>query len=107
MDAWSQAADWPRSVALSDDDRVRGWVIERLMCDFAFSAIDLVERFGERGQRLLLEASSMALKDPDRLLELDGDCFVVPAESRPFVRSIAAKFDKYLETGKSRHSVAV
>ena len=96
-----------RGIALSDDDRVRGWVIERLMCDFAFSAIDLVERFGERGQRLLLEASSMALKDPDRLLELDGDCFVVPAESRPFVRSIAAKFDKYLETGKSRHSVAV
>ncbi|SDA98985.1 oxygen-independent coproporphyrinogen III oxidase [Mesorhizobium qingshengii] len=96
-----------RGIALSDDDRVRGWIIERLMCDFAFSAIDLVERFGERGQRLLLEASSMALKNPDRLLELDGDCFVVPAESRPFVRSIAAKFDKYLETGKSRHSAAV
>lgn len=96
-----------RGIALSDDDRVRGWIIERLMCDFAFSAIDLVERFGERGQRLLLEASSMALKDPDRLLELDGDYFIVPAESRPFVRSIAAKFDKYLETGKSRHSVAV
>ena len=96
-----------RGIALSDDDRVRGWIIERLMCDFAFSAIDLVERFGERGQRLLLEASSMALKGPDRLLELDGDCFVVPAENRPFVRSIAAKFDKYLETGKSRHSAAV
>ncbi|MCZ8545454.1 oxygen-independent coproporphyrinogen III oxidase [Mesorhizobium qingshengii] len=96
-----------RGIVLSDDDRVRGWIIERLMCDFAFSAIDLVERFGECGRRLLLEASSMALKDPDRLLVLDGDRFVVPAESRPFVRSIAAKFDTYLETGTARHSAAV
>ncbi|WP_457155153.1 oxygen-independent coproporphyrinogen III oxidase [Mesorhizobium sp. P5_C1] len=96
-----------RGIALSDDDRVRGWIIERLMCDFAFSAIELVERFGDAGQRLLLKASSTALDGPGRLLELDGDSFVVPAESRPFVRSIAAKFDKYLEAGKARHSVAV
>ncbi|MER8576477.1 oxygen-independent coproporphyrinogen III oxidase [Mesorhizobium sp. M1338] len=96
-----------RGIALSDDDRVRGWIIERLMCDFAFSAIELVERFGEAGQRLLLKASSTALREPKRLLELDGDSFVVPAESRPFVRSIAAKFDKYFETGKAKHSAAV
>ncbi|RVA32975.1 coproporphyrinogen dehydrogenase, partial [Mesorhizobium sp. M7D.F.Ca.US.004.03.1.1] len=96
-----------RGIALSDDDRVRGWIIERLMCDFGFSAIELVERFGEVGQRLLVKASSTALHDPARLLELNGDRFVVPAESRPFVRSVAAKFDKYFETGKARHSVAV
>jgi len=96
-----------RGIALTEDDRVRGWIIEKLMCDFAFSAIELVERFGEAGQRLLLTASSTALRDPEGLLELDSDSFVVPAENRPFVRSVAAKFDKYLETGKARHSVAV
>ncbi|TPJ54787.1 oxygen-independent coproporphyrinogen III oxidase [Mesorhizobium sp. B2-6-4] len=96
-----------RGIALSEDDRVRGWIIERLMCDFGFSALDLVERFGDAGQRLLLKASSIALRDPDGLLELDCDRFVVPPQSRPFVRSIAAKFDRYLETGKARHSVAV
>ncbi|RWP50361.1 oxygen-independent coproporphyrinogen III oxidase [Mesorhizobium sp.] len=96
-----------RGIELSEDDRVRGWIIERLMCDFAFSAIDLVERFGEIGQKLLLQASSVALRDPARLLELNGDSFVVPVENRPFVRSIAAKFDKYFETGKAKHSVAV
>ncbi|PZV35931.1 oxygen-independent coproporphyrinogen III oxidase [Mesorhizobium kowhaii] len=96
-----------RGIVLSDDDRVRGWIIERLMCDFAFSAIDLVERFGSAGQRLLLQSSSMALNDPLRLLELDGESFVVPAERRPFVRSIAAKFDKYFESGTARHSVAI
>ncbi|PTE07054.1 oxygen-independent coproporphyrinogen III oxidase [Mesorhizobium helmanticense] len=96
-----------RGIELSDDDRVRGWIIERLMCDFAFSAIDLIERFGEIGQKLLLQASSIALRDPARLLELDGDSFKVPVENRPFVRSLAARFDKYFETGKARHSVAV
>ncbi|MER8694005.1 oxygen-independent coproporphyrinogen III oxidase [Mesorhizobium opportunistum] len=96
-----------RGIAFSDDDRARGWIIERLMCDSGFSAIDLVERFGEAGQRLLCKASSTALLDPARMLELHGDRFVVPVESRPFVRSVAAKFDKYFETGKARHSVAV
>lgn len=96
-----------RGIVLSDDDRVRGWIIERLMCDFAFSAIDLVESFGQAGQRLLLQASSIALKDAAQLLELQGDSFVVPAANRPFVRSIAVKFDKYFESGKARHSVAV
>ncbi|MEI8702333.1 oxygen-independent coproporphyrinogen III oxidase [Mesorhizobium sp. ISC15] len=96
-----------RGIELSEDDRVRGWIIERLMCDFAFSAIDLVERFGEIGQKLLLQASSVALRDPARLLELNGDSFVVPVENRPFVRNIAARFDKYFETGKAKHSVAV
>ncbi|CDX30592.1 Oxygen-independent coproporphyrinogen-III oxidase [Mesorhizobium plurifarium] len=96
-----------RGVAFSDDDRVRGWIIERLMCDFAFSAIDLVERFGKAGQKLLRQASSIALKDPARLLELQGDKFVVPPENRPFVRSIAVKFDKYFESETARHSAAV
>ncbi|CDX18388.1 Oxygen-independent coproporphyrinogen-III oxidase [Mesorhizobium plurifarium] len=96
-----------RGIAFSDDDRVRGWIIERLMCDFAFSAIDLVESFGKAGQKLLRQASSIALNDPARLLELQGDRFVVPAENRPFVRSIAAKFDKYFEGGTARHSAAV
>ena len=96
-----------RGIAFSDDDRVRGWIIERLMCDFAFSAIDLVERFGEAGQKLLIQASSIAVQDPARVLELQGDSFVVLAKSRPFVRSIAAKFDKYFESGTARHSVAI
>ncbi|WP_353646023.1 oxygen-independent coproporphyrinogen III oxidase [Mesorhizobium sp. WSM2239] len=96
-----------RGIVLSDDDRVRGWIIERLMCDFAFSATELVESFGEAGRRLLVQAGSIAIHRPARLLELQGDSFVVPRESRPFVRSIAVKFDKYFESDTARHSVAV
>ncbi|CAN7454474.1 oxygen-independent coproporphyrinogen III oxidase [Mesorhizobium sp. LjNodule214] len=96
-----------RGIEFSVDDLARGWIIERLMCHFAFSAIELVERFGDVGQKLLAAASRLAINGADRLLLLDGENFVVPQESRPLVRIVAAKFDKYLQTGTGRHSLAV
>ncbi|AZO71759.1 MAG: oxygen-independent coproporphyrinogen III oxidase [Mesorhizobium sp.] len=96
-----------RGIEFSVDDQARGWVIERLMCNFAFSAIELVERFGNVGQRILCEASRLAIGDAGRLLRLEAENFVVPEASRPLVRTVAAKFDKYLRSGTARHSAAV
>ncbi|MBZ9881108.1 oxygen-independent coproporphyrinogen III oxidase [Mesorhizobium sp. CA10] len=96
-----------RGIEFSLDDLARGWVIERLMCSFAFSAMELIERFGAVGQTLLCEASRLAISGGGQHLRLDGENFVVPEESRPFVRSVAAKFDKYLDNGTGRHSLAV
>jgi oxygen-independent coproporphyrinogen-3 oxidase len=42
-----------------------------------------------------------------QLLRLDGENFVVPDESRPLIRTVAAKFDRYLGNGTGRHSLAV
>jgi oxygen-independent coproporphyrinogen-3 oxidase len=96
-----------RGFELSVDDLARGWIIERLMCQFAFSAVELVERFGEVGQKLLATASRLAISSGGLLLKLDGENFVVPEDSRALVRTVAAKFDSYLGNGTSRHSVAV
>ncbi|GLR45538.1 coproporphyrinogen-III oxidase [Mesorhizobium amorphae] len=96
-----------RGIEFSLDDLARGWIIEGLMCNFAFSAIDLVERFGTVGQTLLCEASRLAINGAGGLLRLDGENFVVPHESRPLVRTVAAKFDTYLRDRTGRHSVAV
>jgi len=96
-----------RGIEFSVDDLARGWIIERLMCNFMFSAVDLVERFGAVGQTLLCEASRLAISCAGQLLRLDGENFVVPQESRPLVRTVAAKFDKYLSNGTGRHSLAV
>lgn len=96
-----------RGIELSVDDQARAWLIERLMCNFTFSAIELVERFGNIGQRLLCEASRLAISGAGQLLRLDGEYFIVPEESRPLVRTVAAKFDKYLRNGTGRHSLAV
>jgi len=96
-----------RGIEFSVDDLARGWIIERLMCNFMFSAVDLVERFGAVGQTLLCEASRLAISGAGQLLRLDGENFVVSQESRPLVRTVAAKFDKYLSNGTGRHSLAV
>lgn len=96
-----------RGIELSVNDLARGWIIERLMCQFAFSAVELVERFGEVGQTLLATASRLAISSGGLLLKLDGENFVVPQDSRALVRTVAAKFDSYLGNGTSRHSIAV
>ena len=96
-----------RGIALSDEDRMRGWVIERLMCEFAFSRRELTDRFGAAGGAVIAEAERIADNDNEPLLEKCGELFVVSHESRPLVRSIAAKFDSYLPKGSARHSGAV
>nr|WP_048649318.1 oxygen-independent coproporphyrinogen III oxidase [Nitratireductor soli] len=96
-----------RGIELDDEDRARAWVIERLMCDFAFSGPEAVRLFGAHGARIVAEA-----RDPRRnaggqaLLEENGT-FVVPEGERPLVRSTAARFDRYLARGGERHSAAV
>jgi oxygen-independent coproporphyrinogen III oxidase len=95
-----------RGIELSLEDRARAWVIERLMCDFNFSAVELIELFGETGRMLLREAVQVAA-EPGSILFLDAGRFGIAAESRPLVRTVAARFDTYLQSGLARHSAAV
>lgn len=94
-----------RGIALTGDDRLRGWIIERLMCDFAFSAGEARRLFGPAADAVLAEAALLA--QAGRGLSRDGDRFVVDAADRPLVRTIAARFDAYLASGRGRHSAAV
>ena len=96
-----------RGVELSDEDRARAWIIERLMCDFAFSCSEAIGRFGEAAEPAIVEAGYRAATDPDRFLLRKGDRFVVSDAGRPLVRLVAAQFDQYLASGNARHSVAV
>ena len=95
-----------RGVAFTHDDVMRGWVIERLMCNFRFSASEAVEKFGVAARAVLAEAALVAQED-DPLLVRDGDFYIVPQMQRPLVRLAAARFDRYFSTGAARHSAAV
>lgn len=96
-----------RGLRLSPDDRIRAHVIERLMCDLAFPA-DLVQRFGQSlAQPMLGQAREIIADDVDGLVEARGDGFRVTERGRPFIRSICACFDTYLETTTVRHSAGV
>ena len=96
-----------RGLALSEEDHMRGWIIERLMCDFEFSADDLVSRFGKAAEPVLAEADALAGSDDDGLFVASGGAYSVTATGRPYVRTIAAEFDSYLAKGTARHSVSV
>lgn len=95
-----------RGIALSDDDRLRAWTIERLMCDFGFSVSEATMRFGAAARTILAEAAAMA-QEPEPLLLRDGERFVIPSARRPLVRLAAARFDRYFASGTARHSAAV
>lgn len=96
-----------RGIELTGDDRVRAYVIERLMCDFSVSRKKLQELFGPAAAAVLEEMHLAVAHDADGLTEIRDDTFHIREEGRPFVRSIAAAFDKYLAVGGARYSLAV
>ena len=99
-----------RGVKLTDDDRLRRDVIERLMCDLE---VDLDAAAAPHQADPAPLKAEMAAKigafAADGLARWDGRRLVVIERGRPFVRSIAAVFDVYLRqaSDQPRHSRAV
>jgi oxygen-independent coproporphyrinogen-3 oxidase len=96
-----------RGVTVTEDDRARAFVIERLMCDFAVSTDELSHRFGVAATPIVAEMSVVAAEDPDGLTEFADGTLRMTARGRPFVRSIAARFDAHLAANAARYSLAV
>jgi oxygen-independent coproporphyrinogen-3 oxidase len=91
---------------LTDDDRLRADIIERLMCDLE---VDLGAA-GAHGasSRVLAEAMPrlQALAD-EGLVRLEGTRIRVPEKCRMLVRTVASIFDAYLTTSSRTYSRAV
>ncbi len=96
-----------RGLELGDDDVIRAHVIERLMCDLRFDGRSLYNRFGLSAMPLIAEARAICAEDRDGLLQATDTGFVVTAKGRPFARTVAAKFDAFLNGARGRHSQAV
>jgi oxygen-independent coproporphyrinogen III oxidase len=93
-----------RGFALSDDDRLRRRIIERLMCDLT---VDLADMIPNARTAFAPELRNLADLTADGLVVVEGTTIVVPHPMRPFVRKIAAVFDTYLQRSEMRHSRAV
>ncbi len=96
-----------RGLILSDEDRLRRAVIERLMCDLEVDLAGIATRFGRDPDHFIPELEPLDQLQADGLVERDGMTVRVPAEARPLVRIAAAVFDTYLTTGETRHVRAV
>ena len=92
-----------KGLTLSADDRLRGEIIERLMCDLE---LDL-DKFGGGAASFAAEIKALAPLAEQGLLRIEGSRITVTASGRPYVRIAAAAFDTYLAASQKRHSVAV
>lgn len=96
-----------RGVAFTPDDLVRGEAIERLLCDFELDFAKLQSQFGAGADPVIEDAIAAGLRDEFGLCTLVPGKLQITETGRPFVRTIAAQLDAYLDQGSARYSKAV
>lgn len=114
----SETGAWARSVKagklpvgracqIDDQDKLRGEVIEKLMCQGRVDLCDVSNRHGVSDG--WWHALKPALEEfrKDGLASLDKGVLQVTPMGQPIMRVIASVFDTYLEANVQRHAVAV
>lgn len=95
-----------KGLILSQDDKIRSHIIERIMCDFKFD-------FGELKKTTACAdiyqdiATNFIAEDPFDLAHMNDDVFEIKNDGRPFTRIIASQFDAYLKSADFKYSKAV
>lgn len=104
-----QGGDLPieRGVSLTDADRATAGAIEQLMCEFRLDADRLRAAFGAIADPVFRKAARLAANDEGGLFEVDEAGFRVTDLGRPFVRTLASRFDSYLGAPTTQFSAAV
>jgi oxygen-independent coproporphyrinogen-3 oxidase len=95
-----------RGIELTDDDRLRRAVIEQLMCGQEADLKALAAAF-KSNETFASERAALAPMIDDGLAKLKDSVVHITDKGRPLMRTVAAVFDQYLQTGKARHSRAV
>jgi oxygen-independent coproporphyrinogen-3 oxidase len=96
-----------RGVAFTPDDRLRGEIIERLMCDFAVDLERVCAAHGRAVAELEPARARLAPYVADGLVEVDGNRLRVVGDGRLVIRSICAVFDAYFQPAAGRHAKAI
>jgi oxygen-independent coproporphyrinogen-3 oxidase len=96
-----------RGLALSADDRLRGAVIEQLMCFLEVDLDTIAGRFETDPGVFADDLTKLVDMVTDGLVEIDGWRVRVTEAGRPFLRTVCAAFDPYLEATATRHAQAV
>ncbi len=94
-----------RGHQFKDEDRLRGRLIEALMCDFAIASEDILSRFDLAPAALeaLFRNASAAFPE---MLDLCAQGLRIRPEGKPLTRMIARHFDAY-DLSKAGHSSAI
>jgi len=95
-----------RGTALSAEDRLRGDIIERLMCDLTVDVAEISAAHGARADHFADELSRLDELAADGIVARAGSRISVPEQARVFVRAVCSVFDAYLAGGEARYSRA-
>jgi oxygen-independent coproporphyrinogen-3 oxidase len=96
-----------KGYALTEDDRLRAEIIERIMCDFGVDLGQICARHGAAPETVLKSSPRLKGLIADGVVEFDGASLAVKDDVRFLVRSVAAAFDAHLDGTKQLHSRAV
>jgi oxygen-independent coproporphyrinogen III oxidase len=96
-----------RGIVLTDDDRLRRAIIERLMCDLEADLDRLGAPFGKSVADFAREIEALKPLIAEGYVVVDRSRLVVPSSARAAVRLVAAAFDIYLAKSNAVHAVAV
>ncbi len=95
-----------RGYVLTDDDRLRARVIERLMCDFEVDVAKVCSGDEKMIDRLLSNNARLQALIADGLVRVNGSRITVDRGARFIVRKVAAAFDAHLGRTGRTHSTA-
>lgn len=96
-----------RGVALTADDRFRGEIIERLMCDFDVDLAAICATHHRSLDELAEPLARLEAFERDGLIRHEGVRVMVTERGRILVRSVCAVFDAYLAPQAERHAKAI
>ena len=106
--SWSRAIEsghlaTARGIAQSGEDRIRGEIIERLMCDLEADPDAIAAQFGGA-----LDQADLDDLLSDGVIHRQGRRIAIANDYRMLARVVAARFDGYLQANTAaRHSVSV
>ena len=93
-----------RGIGLTNDDRLRGTIIERLMCDNRVDLDQECRRFHVDTETFIASIGALPSLERDGLIAKENWRLDVTEEGRPLVRFICAAFDRHFTGAAGRHS---
>lgn len=96
-----------RGHALTAEDRLRGAIIERLMCELAVDLEAIAAAHGAKGAGFARELALIDRLAEAGLVQRSGTRIRVPETARPFVRIVCNAFDVHAAPEGERYSRAV
>ena len=94
-----------RGHVFAGEDRLRGRIIEALMCEFRVSSAELIRDFGATEAQLAPMFAAAKAQFGD-MVSLTPEGLAIPPRARPLTRIIARAFDAY-DQSKAKHSAAI